>query len=735
MPFTNKRLMADRWQKPTASGLVVGVVAFVILFTAQTTRAGAPVLVLRDSQNSVNPFGTYFAEMMRGEGVMSFDEADRSDWASRADPAAMLASYKTIVTAEMDLTVPEQQLLRTYVQNGGTLISARPSQGLSDVFGIQVGSDRTEQYLQYFAVNPASPTTQGVTHGPLQYHGVAANYTLAGATPLAYLYDDAATASAHPAVTEASYGKGRAVAFAFDPATSVVLSRQGNPAWQNTEGDGVPEYRPHDMFTRTDGTTYYDPDRMWIPHADELQRVLSNVIISDSSIPLPRMWYLPGMHKTIIVNTGDGEDNYGAQFNQILDDAARYGGKFSVYLRDFGVANTSASLEAQWRAAGNEVGVHVYGDGADGAGAEEALTNAYGRVASALLDKFGHRALTARNHSIDWTGWVDMARIEAGYGTQLDTNYYHYLNTSVVNPLSANGYLTGSGLPQRFVDSDGALLGIYQAATQWPDEWFANAGLTAGQTTTIVESMLSRAESLGFYSAFVNNIHPVRYYGNDITYTWINNVWAYCHQHDIPMWSAEMLLNFTRARDNSKFLNVAYANGQLGFDFDFAGADRTDLTVMIPANWQADELSLITINGVPISWVLETIKGIDYVMFTPQLTSGHIVANFTAPLLAGDYNQDGRVDAGDYLVWRRTIGSSTNLAADGNGDHIVDDKDYAVWRAHFGNTRPGVAEQTAVPEPDPVAPLLVAVLSAILKLRQRTTVSPIWNSPCSVARC
>ncbi|MCC7474806.1 MAG: proprotein convertase P-domain-containing protein [Pirellulales bacterium] len=58
--------------------------------------------------------------------------------------------------------------------------------------------------------------------------------------------------------------------------------------------------------------------------------------------------------------------------------------------------------------------------------------------------------------------------------------------------------------------------------------------------------------------------------------------------------------------------------------------------------------------------------------------------------LFGDYNSDGTVDAGDYLIWRRTLGTtgSAYSGADGDGDGTVDADDYNVWRAHFGATLP-----------------------------------------------
>ena len=49
----------------------------------------------------------------------------------------------------------------------------------------------------------------------------------------------------------------------------------------------------------------------------------------------------------------------------------------------------------------------------------------------------------------------------------------------------------------------------------------------------------------------------------------------------------------------------------------------------------------------------------------------------TVQYLPGDYNGDGVVDAGDYIVWRNGLGTTYKLS------------DYNVWRAHFGQSLPG----------------------------------------------
>jgi hypothetical protein len=69
------------------------------------------------------------------------------------------------------------------------------------------------------------------------------------------------------------------------------------------------------------------------------------------------------------------------------------------------------------------------------------------------------------------------------------------------------------------------------------------------------------------------------------------------------------------------------------------------------------------------------------------------VAIYQPPLLPGDYNENGIVDAADSVVWREMLGATVTpySGADGNGDGLVSDLDYQVWRSHFGATTPGLA--------------------------------------------
>jgi len=74
----------------------------------------------------------------------------------------------------------------------------------------------------------------------------------------------------------------------------------------------------------------------------------------------------------------------------------------------------------------------------------------------------------------------------------------------------------------------------------------------------------------------------------------------------------------------------------------------------------------------------------------PLLSALRIVKEVDVPELRGDYNLNGVVDAADYVVWRKTLGTNVTLfsGADGNGSSVIDQPDYSVWRTNFGETLP-----------------------------------------------
>jgi hypothetical protein len=95
----------------------------------------------------------------------------------------------------------------------------------------------------------------------------------------------------------------------------------------------------------------------------------------------------------------------------------------------------------------------------------------------------------------------------------------------------------------------------------------------------------------------------------------------------------------------------------------------------------------------------------------------------TAAFLAGDYNRNAVVDQADYVLWRKTLGTTDVVpfsGADGDGDGKILPADYGVWRANFGamGSASGL-QSSAVPEPSTpvIAVLGLMVLAARVRLR------------------
>jgi Dockerin type I domain/PEP-CTERM motif len=107
------------------------------------------------------------------------------------------------------------------------------------------------------------------------------------------------------------------------------------------------------------------------------------------------------------------------------------------------------------------------------------------------------------------------------------------------------------------------------------------------------------------------------------------------------------------------------------------------------------------------------------------------IAAYVTVLRHGDYNADGKVDAGDYVVWRKTQNSSVPAytRADDTGDGLVNQADYTAWRnvftGTFGSGSEALFESSlsgplGVPEPTTAALGLLGAASLSLIARRRS---------------
>ena len=76
-------------------------------------------------------------------------------------------------------------------------------------------------------------------------------------------------------------------------------------------------------------------------------------------------------------------------------------------------------------------------------------------------------------------------------------------------------------------------------------------------------------------------------------------------------------------------------------------------------------------------------------LLAPRLVVDALIS--AAPLMAGDYNDDGTVDAADYTAWRDALDSDTPLENETETIGVVDAADYDAWKTNFGATAGGTA--------------------------------------------
>jgi T5SS/PEP-CTERM-associated repeat protein len=95
-----------------------------------------------------------------------------------------------------------------------------------------------------------------------------------------------------------------------------------------------------------------------------------------------------------------------------------------------------------------------------------------------------------------------------------------------------------------------------------------------------------------------------------------------------------------------------------------------------------------------------------------------IVLSVISTGLPGDYNDDGTVDAADYVVWRKNEGTINTLPNDPIGG-TIGAAQYNNWRANFGtSTGSGSLAESSVPEPTGAWLLMFGALAGVVSGRR-----------------
>src|SRR5574341_453411 len=101
---------------------------------ASAQSGATPPIVVIVNDSAANKFGRYLGEILRAEGLNSFDVASIGSL-----NASTLSLYRVALLAETSLTSTQATMLTNYVGSGGYLIAMRADAQMSWLLGLSTG--------------------------------------------------------------------------------------------------------------------------------------------------------------------------------------------------------------------------------------------------------------------------------------------------------------------------------------------------------------------------------------------------------------------------------------------------------------------------------------------------------------------------------------------------------------------------------------------------------------------
>jgi hypothetical protein len=577
----------------------------------------APILVVLND-GAGNPYDNVLPEILRAEGINSFNTIQLADL-----DASDLTGVQLVVLSETPLSGGQATLLTTYVNGGGRLVAMRPDSQLDGVLGISRPVGALPVTNGYLLVDQSGPGA-GLQAVTLPFKGSADRYDLAGASTVATLYTSATLSDGRPAVVRTA----NTAAWSFDLGRSTAYTRQGDPALAGTDRDGDGLVRTVDVFYNVPAEpAQIDKDKVGLPHADIQMRLFSRVIadlLADAG-PLPRLWYFPNASRTVLVATADSHSPPPAVFSDLQNAVQAAGGQLTFYLARF--YDFSTLPIQSWLDDGNEVAMHPYFETFPPPA--DTFPEGYAQIRNWFTSEGVTPGATVRHHRIEWSGWVGPVATMQANAVRMDLTYYTW-GRAMFNPTrtsQAHGYITGSGLPMRFVDTAGQVLPVYQQVTSLVDEQLVvpepdfSEGLTAAQAVGVSRSLINASQD-GGYSAIATQFH-VDYYQFGEVKPWVDGTLAYAASQQVPIWPAGRWLDYTEARAATAIAGMAWVPGTGTLSFTVAVPDGAEAqTVALPRTFDGKLLANVTLDGQTIAPTQVAVNGTGTAMFSVASAGG-----------------------------------------------------------------------------------------------------------------
>lgn len=581
-----------------------------------------PVLCLWD--RAVAPLGRYAVEMLRAEGLTGALDREVS---SNPVRAADLMRHQAIIVAPCDQRTGAEAAALEALQTGCAVIFLRPSRQTAQRLGLTATSVRVANEF-YIAPERAHPLWFAELGDTLQFHGAADLYDRRDDGLLARI-SGPGWAMPFPAIVTGDCGAGRYAVFSYDLATSTVLFHQGSAelastgAHPDSDGDGV--FAPSDMFQGL-----LDVTKRHVPQADLQQQLLVRVLAwaSESVGPVARLWPFPAAQPAVALINGDSDIMTRPQLEWFVNMTEAHGGNYTIYMMEEHLPLLPPDMAADYRRRGHSIGPHIW----------LKLTPTPEEMAARIREETAHFARyygapprTTRHHCVVWPGWVNTARALAGAGIGLETNYR-------AAERYQSGYVTGSGLPMRFIDEMGEFIECFQQETLLCDDYALIdksylPPLSEQEVIALSRALLDEA-CAHYHTAVQIYFHPVYSTGLRVntgqfihTAGWMEAVLKHCLEKNIPMPSTDAWCAYNEQRRATILgeQNWDPTTGHLSIQLTSVGG-LPGATVVLPTRYVGRHVRHVALGSAELSLHQRVVQGTDCVLATGDIEPGrHIL--------------------------------------------------------------------------------------------------------------
>ena len=171
------------------------------------------------------------------------------------------------------------------------------------------------------------------------------------------------------------------------------------------------------------------------------------------------------------------------------------------------------------------------------------------------------------------------------------------------------------------------------------------------------------------------------------------------------------------------------ANSHLAIDLAGGSADK----LVAGGNLDLSNVDFLDISGTRsgVSFVIASYTGTltgtfnnvtaGYTLNYGTGTNSQITLNIPLSNVKGDFNNNGKVDAADYVLWRNNLGTTNALPNDNGLGTPIAQSHYDLWRANFNlpGSGSGSLSSGEVPEPASMVLLLVGCGAHLAASRRR----------------